>query len=159
MEGGATREHLWLRRLVGRWTCKSQVSLQPDQPPVTLHGTENVQPLGDLWALLEGEGEMPDGSRGSWLMALGYDPRRQCFVGTWIGSMTSHPWLYEGALKQGGDVLPLDTEGPAMEGERPARYRDVIEFVADDRPLLRSEVLGDDGWWHQFQVSEFRRQE
>lgn len=159
MEGGTTREHLWLRRLVGRWTYESQVVVQPDQPPVTLRGTENVRPLGDLWVLLEGEGEMPDGSRGSWLMALGYDPRRQCFVGTWIGSMMSHLWLYEGTLEQGGDVLPLDTEGPAMEGERLARYRDVIEFVADDRRLLRSEVLGDDGQWHQFQVSEFRRQE
>ncbi|HXG42996.1 MAG TPA: DUF1579 domain-containing protein [Dehalococcoidia bacterium] len=157
MEGGATKEHLWLRRLIGYWECQSQVSLEPHQSPVTLHGTETVRPLGDLWVLMEGEGEMPDGTHGSWLMALGYDPRRGRFVGAWMGSMMPHLWLYEGTLDEGGNVLPLDTEGPAMGNERLARYRDVIEFPADDRRLLRSLVQGEDGQWHQFQRSEFRR--
>jgi len=156
----AQREHRWLRRLLGRWSYHSQVTVEPGQPPLALGGSEVGRPLGDLWVLLEGEGEMPDGNRGRWLMTLGYDPRQGCFVGSWTGSMMAHLWLYRGSLDASGNVLTLDTEGPAMNGEgRLAHYRDVIEFLADDRRLLRSEVLGDEGQWHQFQVSEFRRAE
>jgi hypothetical protein len=38
-----------------------------------------------------------------------------------------------------------------------ARYRDIIELASDDERLLRAEVLGDDGAWHEFMVARYRR--
>lgn len=156
MNSGPQREHQWLQRLVGHWTYEARVDTP--EGPKTLRGSETVRPLGDFWVLMEGQGEMPDGTSGSWLMLLGYDTGKGRFVGTWAGSMMGHLWLYEGSLEQGDNVLPLNTEGPAMAGEgRLARYCDVIEVVDEDHRLLGSLMLGNDGQCCQFQVSEFRR--
>lgn len=49
--------------------------------------------------------------------------------------MMAHLWLYRGSLDASGNVLTLDTEGPASSGPgNLARYRNVIEFLADASP-------------------------
>lgn len=45
------------------------------------------------------------------IMTIGYDPHRQRFVGTFVASMMTHLWMYEGALDDGERVLTLETEG------------------------------------------------
>jgi hypothetical protein len=92
-------------------------------------------------------------------MTLGYDPQQKRFVGTWIGSMMTRMWVYDGALDAAGRVLTLDTEGPnpAAEGKL-ARYKDVIEFKSDDYRVLTSSMLGDDGIWREFMTANYRRQ-
>ena len=35
------------------------------------------------------------------IMTLGYDPQKKRFVGTLIGSMMTHLWVYDGALDAG----------------------------------------------------------
>ena len=47
-------------------------------------------------------------------MTLGYDPVQKRFVGTFIGSMMTHMWIYNGTLDAAGKVLTLDTEGPGL---------------------------------------------
>jgi hypothetical protein len=89
------------------------------------------------------------------LTTLGYDPEKQRFTGTFIGSMMTSLWLYEGKLK--GDRLTLDTEGPNMSGgEGTSRYRDIIELVSDDERTMTSEVEGPDGTWTRFMTMTCR---
>ena len=38
-----------------------------------------------------------------------------------------------------------------------AKYQDIIEFKSDDHRLLISQALGDDGNWHQFMSTTYRR--
>ena len=91
-------------------------------------------------------------------MTLGYDPQRRRFVGTFIGSMMTHLWVYDGVLDAAEKVLTLDTEGPDMAVEgKIAKYKDVIEFKSDDHRVLTSHVLGDDGKWHGFMTAHYRR--
>jgi hypothetical protein len=152
------KEHQWLQRLVGEWTCEGEATMAPGQPPSKWKGTETVRSLGGVWILAEGQGEMPDSGSATTLMTLGYDPVRKRFVGTFIGSMMTHMWLYEGGLDAGGMILTLDTEGPNMAAEgKTARYKDIIEFKNDDHRLLSSEMLGDDGEWHRFMTATYRR--
>jgi len=107
---------------------------------------------------------MPDdGAIGHTVMTLGYDPVNGRFVGTWIGSMMAHFWIYEGHLDESRKVLTLDCEGPSMAadgavtGEATARYQDVIEILAPDHRTLSSQVLGEDGEWKRFMTAHYRR--
>jgi hypothetical protein len=157
MKAEPQREHRWLQRLVGEWTFETDAPDQAGQPAAKATGTERVRSLGELWVLAEGEGQMPEGGPATTLMTLGYDPRTQRFVGSWIGSMMTHFWIYDGTLDADERVLTLDSEGPAMSGEGLARYRDVIELESDDRRSLTASVLGPDGKWQAFMRATYRR--
>jgi hypothetical protein len=62
-------------------------------------------------------------------MTLGYDPQTQRFVGSFVASMMTHLWPYNGTLNAEGTVLTLDAEGPSFAGDgATAKYQDIIEF-------------------------------
>lgn len=152
------KEHRWLQKLVGDWTYEADASMEPGKPPERYKGSESVRSLGGLWVVADGQGEMPGGGSAITMMTLGYDAQRKRYVGTWIGSMMTHLWVYDGALDAAAGALTLDTEGPSFGAEgKMAKYRDVIEFKSDDRRVLTSHVLGDDGRWRQFMSATYRR--
>ena len=162
MHAEPQKEHLWLHKLLGEWTSEMAM---PDDMQQKSTGTEVVRKLGDLWVLAEGRGEMPGGGMAHMLMTLGYDPRKKRYVGTWVGSMMTWMWIYEGSLDATQKVLTLSSEGPQFtpEGQvvegKVAKYRDVIEFKNDNHRVLTSHVLGDDGKWNQFMEAHYRRKE
>ncbi|WP_416676616.1 DUF1579 domain-containing protein [Egbenema bharatensis] len=154
------KAHHWLQKLVGEWIYETEALMGPDQPPVKSTGTETVRSLGGLWILAEGQGEMPCTGTATTLMTLGYDPQKQRYVGTWIGSMMTHLWIYDGELDASETVLTLHNEGPAMSGEdKMAKYKDVIEFKSDDHRVMTSYMLRDDGQWQHFMTAHYRRQQ
>ncbi len=154
------KEHQWLKKLVGEWTYETEVTMGSDQLPEKSIGTECVRSLGELWILAEGQGEMPGCSHATTLMTLGYDSQKQRYVGTWIGSMMTYLWRYDGELDTGETMLTLNSDGPAMTGdEKMAKYKDVIEFKSDDHRVMTSHVLRDDGQWHHFMTAHYWRKQ
>ena len=152
------KEHQWLLRLVGEWTYETEAIVQPGKPPEKFAGTESVRSLGSVWVLCEGWGEMPGGGTATTIMTLGYDPVNKRFVGTFIGSMMTNLWVYDGELDPAAKVLTLDSEGPSFTTEgKMAKYRDVIEIKTDDHRVLTSNFLGDEGEWHHFMTANYRR--
>ncbi|MCM6774215.1 DUF1579 domain-containing protein [Nocardia sp. CDC159] len=146
-------EHEWLHRLIGEWTFESRME---QSEPFT--GTEGVESFGDFWIRSEGQGLGQDGTLSRWSLTLTYDPRQEKYIGTWIGSMSPHMFVYEGTRDATGNVLTLDCEGPSMtEENRTARYQDIIELVDDDHWVLRSQMLGADGTWTQFVETRYER--
>jgi hypothetical protein len=144
------KEHRWLQRLVGEWTFEAE-------GPEKMEGIERVRSIGELWTIAEGEGPAGDGTHAS-IFTFGYDPQKQRFVGTFISSMMTHLWLYDGALDAAGRVLTLDSEGPSMTGDgKLARYRDSIEWLSDHHRVLQSEMQQDDGSWKLFMKMHYRR--
>jgi len=158
MNAEPQKEHQWLQKLVGEWTYEADCNMGPDKPPAKSGGSEKVRSLGGLWVLCEGQGEMPGGGSATMLMTLGYDPLKKRYVGTWIGSMMTNLWIYDGELDAAGKVLTLNAEGPNMAAEgKMAKYKDVIEFKSDDHRVLTSQMQGDDGKWQQFMTANYRR--
>jgi hypothetical protein len=154
------KEHQWLQKLVGEWTSEAEAAMEPGKPSEKFKGTESVRSVGGLWIVAEGRGEMPGGGTATLMMTLGYDPQKQRYVGTWIGSMMTHLWVYDGTLDAAGRVLTLDAEGPSMVTEgKMAKYQDVIELKSDDHRVLTSRILGDDGAWRDFMTANYRRTE
>ena len=110
------KEHLWLKQLVGNWTSEMVAPAGPDQPPQTYRGTEAGRTIGDVWVLLEGKGPGMDGSTATTLFQLGYDTTRKTFVGSFIGSMMTHLWVYDsGELDEAGKVNEEIAEAYGLE--------------------------------------------
>src|ERR671919_341664 len=152
------KEHQWLQRFVGEWTFEGEATMEPGQPPSKFTGTESVRSLGGLWFLAEGQGEMPGCGPATMMLTLGYDSQKKRYVGTWIGSMMTHLWVYDGELDADERVLTLNAEGPSMASEgKMTQYKDVIEFKSDDHRVLTSHMLRDDGNWQQFMIANYRR--
>ena len=158
MKADPEPEHAWLGKLVGEWEYEVESPLQPGQTPVKLRGTETVRAIGNIWIVAEGVGAMPDGSEARTQMTLGYDPRQKRFVGTWVGSMMTHMWIYQGELDAGKRILPLHADGPLFEGvNEPGKFKDVIELINDNERTLSGHMLGDDGQWQRLMTAHYRR--
>lgn len=152
------KEHDWLQQLVGEWTSEMDCAMGPDQPRQKSKGRETVRSLGGLWTLGEGEGQLPDGTTGRTLMTLGFDPVKGRFVGSFIGSMMTHHWLYEGTLDEAANVLTLESSGPNMMGDGAViPYRDVITLVSPDHRILASFMPDGKGGWSEFMTAQYRR--
>lgn len=158
MMGEPQKEHEWLHQLIGDWTAEMNCSMGPDQPPSSSKGTESVRSLGGLWTLGEGQGEGPEGKPVTSLMTLGFDPAKGRFVGSFVASMMTMMWTYDGTLSADGKSLVLDTEGPSMAGDGSmAKYQDIITFLSPDHRTLTSRALGPDGQWSEFMAASYHR--
>jgi hypothetical protein len=152
------KEHEWLQKLVGNWTFEGECIGEPGQPTHKHGGTETVRSLGGLWIVGDGQGEMPGGGTAQMMITLGFDPKRNRFVGTWVGSMMPHLWVYDGELDAAGRVLTLNSEGPSFtDPTKLAKYQDIIELKSDDHRTLSSRTLADDGKWTHFMTAHYRR--
>ncbi|QDT13125.1 DUF1579 domain-containing protein [Planctomycetes bacterium K23_9] len=149
-------EHEWLSQLLGDWTADSECVL-PGQPAQKSSGRMTCRTMGGLWVLMEGAGESPDGSNWTSLMTLGFDTRRNHYAGTFVASMMSHLWVYQGALDESGKRLVLDVEGPTLDGSGMAIYQDIIEVIDQDCWRLSSQILGKNGEWNRFMTADHRR--
>lgn len=157
MEDEPKAEHEWLQKLLGEWTFETEATMESGET-MRSSGTESVRSLGGLWIVAEGQGEMPGGGDATTIMTLGFDPRTNRYVGTWVGSMMTHLWHYDGEMDASGKVLTLNSEGPEMANEgKMGQYRDVIELESDDHRILTSHWLGEDGEWRQFMTAHYRK--
>ena len=151
----AEAQHRWLHRLVGEWSYEADMAGGPGEPPVHDAGTESVRSLGGVWVVCEGHSQ--DGTSNT-LMTVGYDPEKQRFVGTYVGSMMTTLWLYEGELEAGETRLALYSDGPSFTEEgKTSRYRDTIELLGNDERVMTSHYQQADGGWHPFMTSRYRR--
>lgn len=159
MKAEPTREHKWLQKFVGNWRYEMDAAMEPGKPPVKMTGTESIRAFGEIWVQGTGTSQMLDGSPAETQITLGYDPTRKRFVGSWLGTMMAHLWVYDGELSADEKTLTLNSEGPSMteEGKR-ANYRDVFEFKNDDLRTLTAYVQGADGQWTQFMTMDYHRQ-
>ena len=156
MQATPQKEHQWLDALVGDWSAEIECVMEPGKPAEITHATERVRSLGGLWIVAEGQGDMPGMGPTTSLLTIGYDPQRGRYVGSFVASMMTHQWVYEGAL-EGAVRLALDTEGPGVTSGSTAKYRDVMELVDRDHRTLTSHMLGDDGQWRVFMTARYRR--
>lgn len=150
-------EHAWLHRLVGDWESVSSDD-GGAHGDVVMGGSEQFRSIGGIWVVSRGEMRANGVSCGTSQITLGYDPDKGKFVGTWLGSMMTHLWVYEGTLDAAEQVLTLECEGPSFtDPTKRAPYRDVIEIHDDDHWTLSGRTRGEDGAWMTFMTTRYRR--
>lgn len=158
MQTKPTSEHAWLQRLVGTWTYTSTCDAGPGQEPMVSKGTEVIRSIGELWVVGENTGTMPDGNAMTALLTIGFDPAKNRFVGTWIGSPMAFMFVYEGQLEADGRTLTLNCTGPSFtDPTKTAAYQDIVEMVNENTHIMRSQYQTPEGAWVPFMKAEFRR--
>tara|TARA_R110002095_G_scaffold201208_2_gene181928 strand:- start:6199 stop:6678 length:480 start_codon:yes stop_codon:yes gene_type:complete len=150
-------EHAWLESFIGNWSIETECQMGPDQPSHKSSGQATCRSLEGMWLLIESTGTTPESEAWSMLMTVGYDPAQSSYVGTFVGSMMTHLWTYQGSLDQTGKKLILNTEGPQFSGEGMARYQDSLELINQDHWILSSQMQTETGEWNQFMTSHHRR--
>ncbi len=150
--------HRWLEQLVGEWTFESET---PN--PGECKGTESFRKVGELWVVGESRMEVPDGEPVITVITIGFDPVRNRYCGTFIGSMMTKLWIYDGELDQSGRTLYLYTEGPAFDengdfsATETAQYRDQITFLEEGHRTFSGSVKDKNGQWKPFMLNHCHR--
>ncbi|MBZ9793988.1 DUF1579 domain-containing protein [Rhizobium sp. 3T7] len=146
------KEHEFLEDLVGLWdvTAPEMTGQEP--------WTEIVRSLHGIWFIAEGSGQMPGGGAATTVLTLGYSADKGKYVGTWIGTMMDHLWVYEGEVSDDGKILSLYTLGPDFsDANKLADYREQIIFHDRDHRTFNSAAKQPDGSWKQFMEAHYTR--
>lgn len=157
MYGKPQAEHEWLNQLVGEWAVEGDCIMGPDQPPNHSTSTLSCRSLEDMWLICEGVGHAPETGTWKTVMTLGYDTETKQYTGSFIATMMSKLWLYNGYVDESGKKLVLNSEGPAMDGNGTKKYQDIIELDSEDHWLFTSQMQNADGSWFQLMTSHHNR--
>jgi len=140
------KEHKWLEQFAGEWESEVE-AFMPGGDSLKGKSTETAKMMGGFWLISNGTGEMM-GMKMNSVLTLGYDPDKKKYVGTWIDSMTSMLWKYEGSVDDAGKTLTLETEGPCMmKAGQMTKFKEVMQIIDKDNKVFSSSMLGDDGKW------------
>jgi len=150
------KEHELLAQFAGEWESTAKTVPAPGQEPMVCTGMENAKMVGGFWLVGQGEGEMM-GQKMASLLTIGFDPKTKKYVGTFVCSMDSTMWKYEGAMDATGKKLTLETEGPSPVDGKLTKFREVLELVDQDHKTFTSYMVDDQGKETKFVVMEYRR--
>lgn len=144
--------HAFLQKLVGRWQVSAaEMSDGSDW-------IEEVRSLSGIWFVAEGRGNMPDGTPATTLLTLGHNSATGRYLGSWIGTMMEHMWVYDGELSEDGSTLSLYTTGPSFADPTVTqRYREQIILTGENTRIFTSSAAQPDGGWHSFMRADYRR--
>ncbi len=146
------KEHEVLKQFAGEWETSTTINM-PGMPPMNTSGTESARMIGGFWVVGEHKGDFM-GTPFTGIMTLGYDAKKQKYVGTWIDSSQNMMWQYEGTFDDAGKVLTLNTEGPCpMKGGEIVKMQDVIEMKTPDHQVMTSRIQ-DNGQWVTSMIME-----
>lgn len=154
-----TPEHAWIQQFVGEWESETECMAEPGQPPVKSTGREVVRPLGEFWTVSEITGTMLE-QPFTGNFTLGYDARKEKFIGTWVDNMTGTLWQYEGVLDEDGKTLTLTSEGVCpMNPGKISKFKETLRVEDENHKVFTSAVQGEDGEWVTMMTSHAWRKE
>jgi hypothetical protein len=88
----------------------------PDSEPMTAQATEVNEMLGDFWLVSKFNGNI-QGQDFEGRSAVGFDPVKQKFVGTWFDGMSPFMSFMEGTYDKESKTLTMMTKGTGPDGK------------------------------------------
>jgi hypothetical protein len=139
--GTPGKPHEALTEMTGNWHTLTQHFMTPGQPPVESEGTcEQTMLLGGRYLQQEFHGDMM-GAPFSGIGITGFDNQSQKYVSTWIDSMSTRIFYFEGTADADSRIITQEcrSEDP-IKG--PMTWRSVTRVV--DRDTHTFEMYGTD---------------
>lgn len=133
--------HKMLASMAGSWTTKIKSWCEPNKPPVESTGTcEQKMVLGGRFLQQEFSGEMM-GSPFTGIGVIGYDNHTKKYVSTWMDSMGTAIFFFEGTASADGKTITQETRyDDPIRG--PMKCRSVTKIVDDNTHVF--EMYGTD---------------
>jgi Protein of unknown function (DUF1579) len=126
-----TAPHQMFAKLAGTWTTRTKAWMEPDKPPMEGTGTcEQKTLLGGRYLQQDYSGEMM-GNTFTGINLLGYDNHTKKYVSTWIDSMSTGIYYFEGTASTDGKTITQECSyDDPVKG--PAVWRSVTRIVDDN---------------------------
>jgi len=123
--------HKLMASMAGSWTTRSKMYTEPDKPPMESTGSsEQKMILGGRYLQQEFSGDMM-GSPFTGLGFTGYDNHTQKYVSTWMDSMSTGIFFFEGTADADGKTITQESRyDDPIKG--PMTYRSAIRIVDDN---------------------------
>jgi hypothetical protein len=150
-------EHQKLAQSVGTWDAAIETLGMDGKTHNTKGVSVKKMGPGGFWLIDDFQGEM-NGVQFTGHGALGYDPRQQLYVQSWI-SMTPMLMVFTGAFDRAGKVLTMTGESPGMDGT-PIKVKNVTTWTSADSMTFELFVVMPDGKeWKNMTITYTRRAE
>ncbi len=123
--------HKMLAELAGTWTTRTKGWMEPDKPPMESTGTcEQQMLLGGRYLQQEYRSEMM-GSPFTGINLIGYDNYTKKYVSTWIDSMSTGIYYFEGGASPDGRTITQECSyDDPVKG--PVLWRSVTRIINGD---------------------------
>jgi hypothetical protein len=123
--------HKVLASMAGSWNTKTKAWMEPNKPPMESTGTcEQKMLLGGRYLQQEYNGEMM-GSPFTGVNLIGYDNHTKKYVSTWIDSMSTGIYYFEGTASADGKTITQESSyDDPVRG--PMVWRSVTRIVDDN---------------------------
>ena len=133
--------HKLLAGMAGSWSTRIKTWMGPDSPPMESKGTsEQKMLLGGRFLQQEYSGDMM-GSPFTGIGVTGYDNHTKKYVSTWMDSMGTGIFFFEGTASADGRTITQEARyDDPLKG--PVKWRSVTKIV--DNNTLVFEMYGTD---------------
>lgn len=123
--------HKMMAGLAGSWTTRTRASMGPGKPPMESAGTcEQEMILGGHYLRQEYTGDMM-GDKFTGINLIGYDNHTRKYVSTWIDSMSTGIYYFEGTASADGKTITQECSyDDPVRG--PLVWRSVTRIVDDN---------------------------
>ncbi len=147
-------EHALLRRFVGEWSFVKKAVPADGKSAIVGRGEISARMVGDFFALCQWKGDLY-GTDFEAVQTLGYSITKKQYVGTWIDSILSHLWHFEGEANKAGNKVVVIAEGPGP-GDGTAEFKETYDFRSPDEIVITGEMK-QGNQWIPFMTTELKR--
>jgi hypothetical protein len=136
--------HKRLAAMAGTWATKTTAWMEPDKPPMEGTGTcKQKMLLGGRYLQQVYTGKMM-GSTFTGINIIGYDNHTKKYASTWIDSMSTGIYYFEGTASGGGKIITQESSyDDPVRG--PMVWRSVTKIVDDDTVKYEMYLIPEGG--------------
>jgi hypothetical protein len=138
-------EHGLLKRFAGAWTFEKKSTPRDGSPSQNLgSGEMRGELLGAFFVVCRWSGNIYE-TDFSAVQTLGYDVDKEEYSGSWVDSIMSYRWQFNGSLESEGNELVIVASGPGPGGGT-TTFRERYQFNSANSITVVAEILQDEQW-------------
>ncbi|MDJ0836520.1 MAG: DUF1579 domain-containing protein [Acidobacteriota bacterium] len=148
-------EHELLKRFAGEWQFEKRSAPADGAPPQRVgSGSVEAEMLGGFFVVCKWSGDLYETDFKA-VQTLGYDVDKGRYSGSWVDSIMSYRWQYDGSLEAVSKELVITAGGPGP-GDDTAKFRERYRFDSADTITVVARML-QDGQWVTFMTTHLTR--